>query len=166
MDEQFLQAYDTFADAIFRHCALRVGDRESARDLMQETFLKAWDAARKGLEIQNMRAFLYKIANNLIIDTYRRDRGQASLEEMEEQTGFDPVDLTQDPLRTYAGSEIVSMLQNLEEPYRTAIVLRYIDGLEPRDIAELLGVSPNVISVRIHRGLKNLSTLLGVPTHA
>lgn len=40
MEQQFLQAYDDYADAIFRHIALRLGDRERGRELMQDTFMK------------------------------------------------------------------------------------------------------------------------------
>ncbi len=168
MEEQFLKAYDDYADAIFRHCAMRISDRERGRELMQETFLKAWESVRRGTKVENMRAFLYKVANNLIIDTYRRDRGELSLEDMAEETGFDPADQNadRDVERVVAGSEILETLQKLEEPYRTALVMRYVDGLEPKDIADMLDISPNVASVRIHRGLKHLSTLLGHTSHA
>ncbi len=168
MEEQFLKAYDDYADAIFRHCALRISDRERGKELMQETFLKAWESVRRGTKVENMRAFLYKIANNLIIDTYRRDRGEVSLEDMAEEQGFDPPDLRtdMDVERVVAGGEIMDKLQKLEEPYRTALVMRYVDGLEPKDIADMLGITANVASVRIHRGLKHLSVILGQPTHA
>lgn len=168
MEEQFLKAYDEFADAIFRHCALRISDRERGKELMQETFLKAWESVRRGTKVENMRAFLYKIANNLIIDTYRRDRGEVSLEDMAEEQGFDPADLRSDMdvERVVAGGEVLDTLQKLEEPYRTALVMRYVDGLEPKDIAEMLGISANVASVRIHRGLKHLSVILGQASHA
>lgn len=168
MEEQFLQAYDEYADAVFRHCALRISDRERGRELMQETFLKAWESVRRGTKVENMRAFLYKIANNLIIDTYRRDRGEVSLEDMAEEKGFDPADERADMNveRLVAGREVMDTLQKLEEPYRTALVMRYVDGLEPKDIADTLGITANVASVRIHRGLKHLSTLLDQPFHA
>jgi DNA-directed RNA polymerase specialized sigma24 family protein len=48
MEEQFLQAYEEYADAIFRHCAMRISDRERGKELMQETFLKAWESVRRG----------------------------------------------------------------------------------------------------------------------
>jgi RNA polymerase sigma factor (sigma-70 family) len=159
-DQLVLDAYDTYADAIFRHCLFRVRDRERAKDLMHDTFLRALEAQRKGADIQNMRAFLYRIAHNLIIDAYRRDHGDASLEELEETVGFDPPDASQSPARDFAGTEVLEKLQHVDEPYRSAVILRFVDGLEPSDISELLGVSANVVSVRIHRGLKRLGALL------
>ncbi len=162
MEQQFLAAYDEYADAIFRHCALRLGDREIGREVMQDTFLRAWESMQKGTEVEQIRAFLYKIANNLIIDYVRRKklRTEESLEDMREEQGFDIPDREPDPHHYTEGKFVISTVQKLEEPYRSAIVMRYVDDLPPREIAELLGVSANVVSVRIHRGLEQLSALL------
>src|SRR3989338_8171097 len=90
LEQEFLQAYDTHADAIFRHLYLRIGDREDAKDLLQEAFIKAWEYARKGKEIENIRAFLYRIAGNLLSDPGRRRkrRPEVSLEDLQEE-GYD-----------------------------------------------------------------------------
>ncbi len=161
MQEQFLEAYDLYADAIFRHCALRLGDRELGKDLMQETFLRAWQEFSKGTEFQNVRAFLYRVANNLIIDVARRSklRKQESLEELQE-VGFDIPDREPGPAARMDATLARESLEKVEEPYRTAVIMRYVDGLPPRDIAELLGVSANVVSVRIHRGIQQLQSFL------
>jgi len=162
IEDKFLAAYDDYADAIFRHCALRLYDRELGRDLMQETFLRAWQTLAKGTDVTQIRAFLYKIANNLIIDTVRRRKLRTvdSLEDMREEQGFDLPDREPDPARYTEGKFVLGSIDKLEEPYRTAIIMRYVDDLPPKDIADLLGVTPNVVSVRIHRGLDQLSSLL------
>ncbi len=159
-EEKLLEAYDLYADAIFRHCYFRVFSRERAKELMQETFLRAWDTMAKGEEIRHMRGFLYRIANNLIIDESRKKKEQ-SLEALEEE-GFDPADETQENVgaKTVDGEIILSLLHELEEPYREVVTLRYIDGFRPMEIANILGVSANVVSVRLHRGLATLRTLL------
>ncbi len=164
-EQQFLSAYDDYADAIFRHCALRLGNREIGKELMQETFLRAWESMMHGTTIQQPRAFLYKIANNLIIDFARRRklRTEQSLEDMFENTGFDVPDKEPGPARVTEGKLALSMLQQLEEPYRSAIIMRYVDDMPPNGMAKVLGVSPNVVSVRIHRGLAKLASLMRVP---
>lgn len=161
----FLSAYEQYADAIFRHCALRLGDREQGRDLMQETFIRAWESVRKGVRVENCRAFLYKVANNLIIDIARRRklRTQDSLEALRE-TGFDLPDREPGPARKTEGALAIESMQKLEEPYRTVLVMRFIDGLSPTEIAAILKVSENVISVRIHRGLEKLESAFN-PSH-
>lgn len=159
--QEFLEAYDSYADAIFRHCALRLGDREEGKDLMQDTFIRAWEAIVGGIVVENMRAYLYRIANNLIIDIVRRRkrRPTSSLDEMME-AGFNPVSREKGPVAAFEESFILETLQKLEEPYRTAVVLHFIDGLPPREIATLLDVSANVISVRVNRGIQKLQSII------
>lgn len=159
--QEFLEAYDRYADAIFRHCALRIGDREDGKDLMQDTFIRAWEAIVGGITVRNMRAYLYRIANNLITDFARRRkrRPTSSLEEMME-TGFDPPTREKGPAQKFEETFLIDTLQRVEEPYRTAVVLRFVDGIPPREMSRLLGVSANVASVRVNRGLQKLQSLL------
>src|SRR3989344_6356784 len=84
----FLKAYDQYADALFRYCYLRLYDRTEARDMVQETFLRTWRYLGEKGPIENIRAFLYKIATNLIINKNQRKRA-TSLEALAEK-GFDP----------------------------------------------------------------------------
>lgn len=164
IEEQFTNAYDEYADALFRHCTFRIGDREKGRELMQETFMKAWEYLAKGNEVENLRALLYTTANNLITDTYRRQakRKEDSLEEMQEY-GFDVEgneDATRGAEAALAGQRVTQILQEIDEPYRSAVIMRYIDDLSPAEIAETLDETANVVSVRINRGLKKLQSLL------
>jgi RNA polymerase sigma-70 factor (ECF subfamily) len=64
LQKEFEKAYDLYADAIFRHCYLRVSDRELAKDLMQETFMKTWEYLASGKDIDDVRPFLYRTALN------------------------------------------------------------------------------------------------------
>ncbi|MBT3835341.1 RNA polymerase sigma factor [Candidatus Peribacteria bacterium] len=161
MEQLFLEAYDEYADAIFRHCTLRMGNREKGKDLMQDTFMKAWEYISKDKHIGNMRAFLYKVANNLIIDNVRKRnvRKEDSLEALQEK-GFDLHDAKQSPIREYEGKTIVETIQKIEEPYRTALTMRYVDDLTIGEISDVVGISDNATSVRIHRGLKQLTSIL------
>jgi len=77
----FTSAYEEFADAIFRHCYFRVSDREKAKDIMQEVFVRTWNYVVEGNEINELKSFLYRTAHNLIIDEYRARKNDASLED-------------------------------------------------------------------------------------
>lgn len=155
----FLAAYDQYSDAIFRHCYFRVFDRERGKDLMQEVFLRAWEYLAKGEEVLNMRAFLYRIANNLIVDESRKKR-ETSLEKLQED-GFD---LGKDETEQWQGrldrERILGTLDQLDKGYRDILVMRYVKDLSPSEIAEMTGESANTVSVRIYRGLKQLRTKL------
>lgn len=163
LEQEFIAAYDDYANAIFRHCAYRLGEREKAKELMQETFLKAWEYILDGHQVDNLRAFLYRVANNLLIDYVRRlkKRTVVSLEDLQE-AGFDVKEESTfaDPRRLYEQHKVVETIELVEEPYRTALILRHIDGLPPKHIAKMLKVSPNVVSVRVNRGLRRLEELL------
>lgn len=155
--QEFLKAYDEFADAIYRHCFFRVSDAARAQELTQDTFMRAWDSISRGKVVENIRAFLYRIANNLIIDEYKKKK-TASLDELVED-GFQPQAEASDWNDVLDAKQLVKCLDGVEEPYRTAVVLRYLDGFSPKEIAATMRVSANVVSVRITRGLEKLRQL-------
>ena len=138
---------------------LSVYNREKARDLTQEAFIKAWTYLKDGKEVQNLKAFIYRVANNLIIDDVRKKK-EASLDALAEN-GFDPSLGTQTSEENRIDGLILKeTLQLLDEEYREVVYMRYIENLQPREIAEILNESVNIISVRIHRGLKKLKKIL------
>lgn len=155
-------AYEDYADAIFRHCYLRVSNRDVGKDLMQDTFIKAYQYVKKGAEVENLRALLYKIANNLIIDYFRKSK-EASLDALQE-AGYDPAGSDgKDFGKTLDEAAIVQTLAKLRPEDRELIVMRYIDDLKPRDIALILNLPANTVSVRIHRAIKELEPHLKNP---
>ncbi len=156
------EAYTNYADAIFRHCYFRLFQREKAKELMQETFLKALQYLQKGNTVENLRAFLYTTANHLIIDFVRK-KSETSLDVLLED-GFDPTGAddtgAEASLERYRMKSILSAL-NADE--RQLVTMRYIDELKPQEMATILNVSPNVISVRLHRAMAQLKKLLTTP---
>jgi RNA polymerase sigma-70 factor, ECF subfamily len=157
--EAFLEAYDKHADAIFKHCYFRLFNRERAKEIMQDTFLRAWEQMSKGVDIKNIKAFLYRIATNLIIDDTRKKKTN-SLDLMQEQ-GFNPaVSDTDSIFNRLDGERVKKMIEQMDEKYATVILMRYVDDLTVKEIAEVLGVTQNVVSVRIHRGLKEIKKVV------
>lgn len=164
-EKKFLKTYDELADAIFRHCYFRVYDRETARDLTQETFIKTWEYLAAGKDILNLKAFLYRVATNMIIDHSRRKK-PTSLEELREESGFDiSVDTRGQLADQIDVSLLAKYLDQMDEKYRQAVVLRYIDDLSPQEIGEITGETANNISVRIHRGLDQLKIIIKAKNH-
>lgn len=161
-EARFLKAFDEFNDALFRHAFLRVSNREKAIDLVHDTFTKVWSYQRGGYHIDNFRPFLYKVLNNLIIDEYRR-RKESSLDALLELEGVDEgsfEELSESTAEALAatidGKKAFELLAELPDQYREVIILRFVDQLGPREISELIEETENVVSVRIHRGLKIL----------
>lgn len=159
VEKEFLATYGQFSDAIFRHCVFRVSDREKAKDITQVAFIRLWDTVSQGKEIDNMRAFLYRIVNNLIIDEYRK-RKDESLDRMRDEEGFDVGFDPRNEIETRDDYErSLLLLETLPAHYRQALVMRHIDGLSVKEIARMTDESENVISVRIHRAIAKLTML-------
>lgn len=161
-EARFLKAFEEYNDALFRHAFLRVSNREKAIDLVHDTYTKVWSYIKDGYEIDSFRPFLYKVLNNLIIDEYRK-RKESSLDALLEQEGVDEGSFdelsensTEQLAATIDGKKAFELLEKLPEQYREVIIYRFVDQLGPREISELIEESENVVSVRIHRGLKLL----------
>lgn len=158
-EQEFEKAYNDYADAIFRHCYFRVFDRERGKELMQEAFMRAWTFLSEGKKIDNMRAFLYRVANNLIVDEIRKKK-EVSLDALQ-KGGWDPgYDETPDMQKRLEQGKILHTLKQMDKDYRDVLIMRYIDGIPPADIAGILGESANTISVRLHRGIKQLRSFM------
>jgi len=171
-EADFLKAFEEYSDALFRHAQIRISDRERAIDLVHDTFTKVWTYARNGHEIENYRPFLYKVLNNLIIDEYRKQK-EASLDALLEREGVDEGSFTElhesnvEALAaTIDGKQALDLVASLPDVYREVLVLRFVDGLGPREISGLIEETENVVSVRIYRGLKQLRDLIEAGTAA
>lgn len=166
--QKFEQAFERYSDELFRHCSLRLSDRERALEITQETFLRVWEYIEKGGEIREFRAFLYRTLRNLIVDEYRKHKA-VSLESMIDEGEGEGVEtlLPRDETNTieaalerFEGAAALKALEKVPDLYKEVLVLRYIEGLTPREIAQVTEESENVVSVRLHRGLKKLRTIL------
>jgi RNA polymerase sigma-70 factor (ECF subfamily) len=161
-EERFLKAFEEYSDALFRHAFLRISDRERAVDVVHDTFTKVWSYVRSGHEIDSFRPFLYKVLNNLIIDEYRKTK-ESSLDALLAIEGVDEGsfdDLTSNTVESLAatidGKQAFTIVNELPDVYREVLILKFVDELGPKEISELIEESENVVSVRIHRGLKLL----------
>lgn len=154
--DAFLSAYDKYAAGILRHIYLRVNNKEVAEDLTQETFFKAWDNILKnGTKIRNYKTFLFRIANNLIIDHYRRKaKPVVSIENInpdESSTAATQFDEAENKINK---NLIEEFLLELSDEHRQIIIFRYINDFSVKEISELTGRSKNSINVIIHRSIK------------
>ncbi|OHB18551.1 MAG: hypothetical protein A2854_00260 [Parcubacteria group bacterium RIFCSPHIGHO2_01_FULL_56_18] len=166
-EEACLEAFTAYSDPLFRHAFFRLSNRDRALELTQETFLKAWDYVYGGGEVQQFKSFLYRILNNLIIDEYHKSK-QSSLDELlESDTGDLEAKMSEGSVReTEEGLDEQGLLETirvripeLPDLYREAVTMRYIDGFTPKEIAGMIGVTENVVSVRLHRGVIKLKAL-------
>ncbi|MEO1697295.1 MAG: sigma-70 family RNA polymerase sigma factor [Planctomycetota bacterium] len=129
-----------------------VGDEAAADDLVQETWLAA-ARSREG-ELRSPRGWLSRTARNIAWSEHRRRarRAEATLE-AEPAAGRDTADVA---ASLEAERLLVASLGALEEPFRTAVYLRYREDLAPAEIAERTDVALNTVRSRLRRGLARL----------
>jgi len=167
-EQQFRDAYERYSDELFRHATMRISDRERALEITQDTFMRTWDYVRKGNEVRELRPFLYQTLRHLIIDEYRKAK-MHSLEALVEDIEGASVEalLPSDDTNTleaamdrFDAKQALATVSELPDLYREVLMLRYVESLSPKEMAEVLEESENVVSVRIHRGLKKLKEIL------
>lgn len=164
LKKKFEEVYQRESDAVFRFCIFRLSDRETCLELTQEVFMRYWDNISSGKEIKNDRAFLFTISRNLIIDHYRKKKS-SSLDEIIEELE-DSVSVLSDPTQdielSSEGRFFIEKINSLETSDRQVVYMRFVDDLKPKEIAEILNLSPNVVSVRLNRAIEKLREMVGI----
>ena len=133
--EALIALYDAALDDVYGYLLHRCGSPPVAEDLTSETFLAAADAVRRGSVHELTVAWLIGVARNKLVDHWRRrEREQRSLTAVagEPEPIVDALDGHIDTLTAHA------VLAELGSHHRTALTLRYVDGLPVRQVAELL----------------------------
>jgi RNA polymerase sigma-70 factor (ECF subfamily) len=158
--KSFISLYDSYFEKVFKFCYFRTHDRELSKDLAQQSFLKTWVYLQSNEEVENLKAFVYKVAHNLIIDWYKKKK-ESSLEVLTE-AGFDPIDHTQHPESDAEYAILLSTLNELSEKDKTLIILKHVENMKPREIAIVLEKDVNTITVAIHRATQKLKKILKI----
>lgn len=155
--KKFSSLYDKNVDGIYRFIYFKVSSEEIAQDLTSEAFLKSWEVFQREAEkIENPRAFIYRVARNLVIDYYRKkDRTQTL--PIEELFLIDPKQKLEESVLIKSDFEQVKKaLVNLNDNYQTVISLYYIEGMPTKEISKIMKKSEGAIRVLLHRALSSL----------
>ncbi len=160
-------AHKEFNKGLNSHAFFKVNNRATSEDLVQETFMKTWKYLVRGGKIETIKAFLYHVLNNLIVDEYRK-RKLASLEEMTEVGYEPPVDDTEFKklFNIIDGKTASLLIQRLPEIYKKIMILRFVKDLSLEEISLITGQTRNTVAVKVHRGLAKLRILYRAPTIA
>lgn len=156
-------AYKDYKKALFARALFKVNDPIVSEELVQDTFMKAWAYLVKGGEILAMRAFLYHVLNNLIVDQYRKHK-TVSLDDLLEK-GYEPSENSSSEtsskrmLDVFDGKAILPLIELLPQKYQKIMMMRYTQDLSLEEMSKLTGESKQTIAVQAHRGLEKLKQL-------
>lgn len=141
-------------------CTRVLKDRDAAADVVQETYSRFLAVEHTGDTINTPRALLYRTARNLMIDEYRRGKihHAESLDAMDEETIADITQVAHShPEADYAAVQYAkamgAAIDSLPPRCREAFVMSRFDGLSHQEIADVMGISKNMVAQHIIRGM-------------
>ncbi len=163
--EAFGELYELHVDRIYRYVAYRVATQAEAEDLTEQVFLKAWEAMpryeERGLPF---RAWLFRLAHNLVIDHYRVRRADVPLSVVLGADLDNRHPALPDPQAELEArqevDELRSALGELGEEQRQVVLLRFVEGMSHSEVATVLGKSEGATRAIQHRALHALARAL------
>jgi RNA polymerase sigma-70 factor (ECF subfamily) len=160
------QVYDDYYDRIYHYVFRFVGQVPAAEDLTANVFLRLLSAVQSGNEPRsNLLAWLYRVAHNLVVDSFRRSPAREELELTEWLEGYEP-DLTHVVEQKLQLERVRRALLDLTTPQQQVIVLKFLEGLESVEVAAILNKSEGAIDALQHRALLALRQALRPPPGA
>jgi RNA polymerase sigma-70 factor (ECF subfamily) len=156
--QAFGKLYTSHVTRIYRYAFYNVRHKQHAEDITQEVFLKAWKAIKscKGKE-KTFSSWLYRIAHNLIIDKIRkRQRELSGVTEI----ATDIIDTSSNLEAGLEKKDLLKEMDYLPSNQRQVIILKFIQGMDNREIAEIMGKSTGAIRIMQMRALTALKDRL------
>ncbi|MGI6620694.1 MAG: sigma-70 family RNA polymerase sigma factor [Bacillota bacterium] len=165
--EALVRAYET---KLYNVALRMVSDSEDAMDIVQEVFLKAYQALPGFRGDSKFSTWIYRICMNASLDHLRR-RKKAQVYSLDAPVEFsdsevqrqveDPVDSTEDLVEAkFLGEKLFAILDDLEPHYRAVLILCDVQGYSYQEIAEILDTSLGTVKSRIHRARNILRKLI------
>jgi RNA polymerase sigma-70 factor (ECF subfamily) len=133
-----------------------------AEDLVQQTFMRAYQSFDRFEQGTNLRAWLFKILTNAFISGYRKRQREPKVVSVDENERLVEASLTPEAqiLENLPDEEVKRALEELPEQFRTAVLLADVEGFSYQEIADIMEVPIGTVMSRLHRGRKLLQRAL------
>ena len=143
--QAFARVYGDYHAAVYNLCARILGDREEAKDVTQDVFLKAFDRPPAASADVRLRPWLFRVATNACFNVVRGRRSGGPLE-------AEALPAAGDPYEQARSVELIeSSLAAMNERYRAALVLKDLHGVGGSELADVLAISRPAADVLVHR---------------
>jgi RNA polymerase sigma-70 factor, ECF subfamily len=138
-------------EALYYFILKRVHDEPTAKDISQEVLIKVYNFCLSKSGVRNVRSWLYQIAQNAIIDHYRKNKRSVPTESFSEAE-----DENEESAAKEAAEFILPMINLLPEAYSTPLRMSDVEGTNLKDIAAELDLGLSAVKQRVSRGRKML----------
>lgn len=165
LDQEALTCvYQNYHSAIYRYIFHHLGTAQTAEDLTSEVFRRFLQALRNGGgPTRQLRAWLYRVAHNLIVDHARRGKHR-NHEPLDGALGDTLPDSTEGPehvaARTIVMEHVRGAMLELTEEQRQVVILKFLQGMSNAEVATLTGKTVGAVKALQHRGLETLRAQL------
>jgi len=144
---------DEYSDSVFRFLLKNTGDAETARDLVQESFMKMW-IKRKEVQSEKVKSYFFTTAYHSMIDGLRKNSRMTRMEGHEHKT--ESVDHGYNDLKEV----LEEALTRLPDIQRSVVLLRDYEGYSYEEIGEITGLNEAQVKVYIYRARVGLKKYL------
>jgi RNA polymerase sigma-70 factor (ECF subfamily) len=131
-----------------------VKNEADSLDIIQESIIKALTSIESLKEIEKVKSWFYKIVIRTSIDYIRKNKKYNDMVDISEIINNGKSD-------QYKDLDLYKALDELDETYKTIIILRYFEDMKINDIADILDENPNTVKTRLYAGLKKLKIDIG-----
>ena len=161
LDPQALgRLYDEHAPAIYAYLYRRIGSAQEAEELTGDVFVRLLETLRSdGLGRAPLRAWLYRVAHNLAMDWFRRQKKMPGIPLAEDLVADNgqPSDIVED---RQVRQRLRASIQRLTPDQQRVILLRFAEGFPAAVVAGLIGKSEGAVKILQHRAVSRLRKLL------
>jgi RNA polymerase sigma factor (sigma-70 family) len=150
---EYNSCVDEYADNLYRFMLKQTGDSPSAKDLVQESYLKLWQK-HENVDYKKAKSYLFTTGYNKMIDNYRKNSRQELMPESHVKSHMHS--------EQYSDlSEVLEQALNiLPEIQKTVIILRDYEGYSYNEIGEITNLKASQVKVYIYRGRLKLKEYL------
>jgi RNA polymerase sigma-70 factor (ECF subfamily) len=153
---EVVRLHETQAETLLRYARTMAPGFPDASDAIQETFLRYWIARRNGKEIENPKAWLFRVLHNLLLDWYKLAATSA-------ETGLDAAaqvrDTGEDPEAAFRRAELMRRFEALLSVRELECLRLRMGGLRNREIADVLGIHIGTVATMLSRILRKTRKL-------
>lgn len=162
--DNFEMFYNHYFPKIYNYIRYRINDPHETDDLTSKVFERAIvHANRFNSERGTFSAWIYAIANNLVIDYFKSKSGKGGKVSFDllSNTVSDQKGLEHKIIDQELKNNLLAALQELDDEKRTLIALKFWSGMNNREIAAMTGMSESNVGVTLYRTLRQLKLILG-----